>query len=231
MLVIPDQTPTDLKPPRRGGLEVKRIYAAIFEEIVSGTLTPGSKLNEPELAKRFGISRGPLREAIRRLEERQLVSCTPNAGARVVIHSPEEIIETFVVREALEGMAARLAATNMTEPELIKLREVFEAEKARGKSAGYERDFHMHIVHGSHNARLRRIINKDYYQLLRLWYSRSSWISHGTDDSWQAHLRILEAIEHRDAECAEILMRRHIALLRESSIENLKNMRAAEAAA
>lgn len=212
----------DPRPLRRGGLEVKRIYAAIFEEIVSGMLPPGAKLNEPELAKRFGISRGPLREAIRRLEERQLVKCTPNAGARVVMHSPDEIIETFVLREALEGMAARLAATNMTDAEIAQLRHVFEVERARGRLTGYERDFHMHIVHGSHNARLRRMINRDYYQLLRLWYSRSGWLSHGTDDSWKEHLRILEAIEHRDAECAEILMRRHIARLREQSIQNLQ---------
>jgi DNA-binding GntR family transcriptional regulator len=231
MLVVPAKAPDSPKPARRGGLEVKRIYASIFDEIVSGTLPPGTKLNEPELAKRFGISRGPLREAIRRLEERQLVSCTPNAGARVVSHTPEEIIETFVIREALEGMAARLAATTMTDEELVVLREVFEAEKARGKSAGYERDFHMHIVQGSQNLRLRRIVNRDYYQLLRLWYSRQAWLSHGTDDSWREHQRILEAIEHRDGECAEILMRRHIAHLREASIENLKKMRIDHAAA
>ncbi|MDQ8729137.1 GntR family transcriptional regulator [Bradyrhizobium sp. LHD-71] len=220
----------DTRPLRRGGVEVKRIYAAIFEEIVSGELPPGAKLSEPDLAKRFGISRGPLREAIRRLEERQLVSCTPNAGARVVIHSTEEIIETFIIRESLEGMAARLAAINMTADERIQLRKVFEEERERGRSAGYDRDFHMHIVHGSHNSRLRRIINRDYYQLLRLWYSRASWLCHGTEDSWREHQRILEAIEHRDAECAEILMRRHISRLREASIDNLKMLEAQQAA-
>jgi DNA-binding GntR family transcriptional regulator len=211
-------------------MEVKRIYAAIFEEILSGALPAGAKLSEPDLAGRFGVSRGPLREAIRRLEERQLVSCTPNAGARVVMHSPEDILETFVVREALEGMAARLAATNMTQEERAQLRQVFEAERARGRSASYDRDFHMLIVQGSHNSRLRRIINGDYYQLLRLWYARASWLCHATDDSWREHQRILEAIEYRDAEWAEVLMRRHIARLREASIENLNAMKLQQAA-
>jgi len=222
------QSANDARPLRRGGVEVKRIYGAIFEEIVSGSLPPGTKLNEPELAKRFGVSRGPLREAIRRLEERQLVSCTPNAGARVVNHSPEEIIETFYVREALEGMAARLAATNMTDAELLELRQAFEAEKARGESAGW--DFHNRITHGSRNARLRRIINRDYYQLIRLWYSRESWLCRDFDNAWQEHEQILNAIEHRDAECAEILMRRHVKRIREASIANFEAMKLQQAA-
>jgi DNA-binding GntR family transcriptional regulator len=227
---LADQSATDMRPLRRGGVEVKRVYAAICQEIVSGLLPPGAKLNEPELAKRFGVSRGPLREAIRRLEERQLVSCTPNAGARVVIHSPEDIIEVFVLREALEGMAARLAATNMTDEELVELRRIFEEERARGSSNWHDRTFHVYIVHGSRNSRIRRIINRDYYQLIRLWYSRERWIAHGTDDSWSEHERILDAIEHRDAECAEILMRRHIAHLREASSENLRAMQLQAAA-
>src|SRR3954470_18739562 len=133
--MIPGAT---LKPVRRTGLEVQRVYDSLLDEIVSGTMRPGSKISEPDVARRFGVSRGPLREAIRRLEERQLVRCTPNSGARVIVHTPEEVIEAYEIREALEGMAARLAAVNMTDAERLELRQAFDAEKTRGKSGGYQ---------------------------------------------------------------------------------------------
>jgi DNA-binding GntR family transcriptional regulator len=208
----------------RMGLSVQRLFDLLVDEIVTGRFPPGGKLNEPELARRFGISRGPLREAIRRLEERQLVRCTPNAGARVAVHTPEEIIEAYEIREALEGMAARLAATNMSDEERVGLRRAFEGEKTRGKSGGYQADFHMHIVRGSHNARLIRMLNEDYYRLFKLWRTSCRWLRFGGEATWNDHERILDAIEHRDAECAEILMRRHIARLRLESFAELQRL-------
>src|SRR5690606_23211863 len=129
----------------------------IVELIVSGKLPPGAKLNEPDLAVSFGVSRGPLREAIRRLEERQLVRCTPNAGARVVEHSPEEIVQTFELREALEGVAARFAAERMTDQEIAELRTIFEEEVSSRRSVSWSRNFHLCIVQGSRNLQISRI--------------------------------------------------------------------------
>jgi len=214
----------------RTGLEVERVLETMMTEIVDGTIAPGAKLSEPHLARRFGVSRGPLREAIRRLQERQLVVCTPNAGARVVVHTPREILEAYEIREALEGLAARLAAANMTAEEVGELRRTFEAEVARGRSAGYDNDFHMQIVRGSHNERLRRHISEDLYRILKMWRMQCRWLRYGGTESWRDHQRILEAIEHRDGECAEILMRRHIARLRTDSIENLQKLGIAAAA-
>jgi DNA-binding GntR family transcriptional regulator len=211
-----------LKPVRRTGLEVQRVYDSLLDEIVSGTMRPGSKISEPDVARRFGVSRGPLREAIRRLEERQLVHCTPNAGARVVVHTPEDIMEAYQLREALESMAARLAATNMTDRQIAELREIFEEEKTRGRSAGYPRDFHMHIVLGSGNRRIARVINEDFYRLLRLWRRNYDWLCYGTEHSWRDHGRILDAIEHRDSEASEMLMRRHLSWLRAASLRSLE---------
>ena len=203
------------------GREVERVFDSIINEITSGTLSPGTKLNGPELAKRFGCSRGPVREAFRRLEERKLIHCTPNAGARVVEHTAQEVIEAYEIREALEGMAARLAARHMTETEVKELREGFEAEVARGRSGGYQNDFHMQIVRGSHNGRLTRQLNEEYYAVFRMWHLSFSWLQRGGDNTWVDHRRILEAIELRDDESAELLMRRHIRRLRIQSIENL----------
>ena len=90
---------------------VERIEAAIM----NGDLQPGSKISEQALATSLGVSRGPLREAIRRLEGRKLLERTPNIGARVASLSPGDLYEILQVREALEGMACGLAATNMTD--------------------------------------------------------------------------------------------------------------------
>lgn len=86
-----------------------RVCQQIVNSIVTGELLPGQKISEPGLAKLYGISRGPLREAIRRLEGWRLIERKPHVGARVVQLSAGELIEIYRVREALEGMASRLA--------------------------------------------------------------------------------------------------------------------------
>src|SRR6201995_5474217 len=100
----------------------ERIEAAI----ISGDLQPGRKLSEQALAASLGVSRGPLREAIRRLEGRKLLERTPNIGVRVASLSPNDLYEILQVREALEGMACGLAATNMTDDELEALTELLD---------------------------------------------------------------------------------------------------------
>ena len=89
----------------------------LIEAIVEGQIAPGSKISEPELAKRFEVSRGPLREALMRIEGLGLIERIPHVGARVIQFSSEKLVEFYAVREALEGMAARLAARNSTEIE------------------------------------------------------------------------------------------------------------------
>lgn len=214
----------DLPSPRREGREVERIFDTIIEEIISGLITPGTKLNGPDLARRFGCSRGPVREAFRRLEERQLVQCTPNAGARVVLHTPQEVIETYEVREALEGLAARLAARHMTDEERRDLRAAYDAELAGNRPKDFRQDFHMIIVRGSHNDRLKRQVALGNYSNFHMWHMLFPWLQRGGESTRSDHRRILEAIELRDEESAELLMRRHIRRLRLQSIENLREI-------
>ncbi len=211
-------------PARRAGGEVQRVFDRVIEDITTGVLPPGAKLNEPDLARALGVSRGPLREAIRRLEERQLVRCTPNLGARVVAHTPREVLNAYEIREALEGLAARLAALHMTDAQRRELRTVYEQEVSAARSRGYRSDFHMHIVRGSSNDGLIRLLGEDHYDLHKLWRVNCRWLRVGGDASWIDHRRILEAIECRDAECAEILMRRHVARLRLQSLEEIERL-------
>lgn len=207
------------------------VFGQLIDMIVSGRLAPGSKVNALELSRQLGVSRGPIREAVRRLEERQLVTNVPNFGARVVAHTPEQILEAYQLREIFEGLAARLAATNMTDEERALARIAFEEEITRGESKDYASDFHMHIARGSHSSELIRILNEDYYRLIKLWQTTNRWLASGGQQSRIEHERILDAIEHRDPECAELLTRRHLVRLREKSIERLESLRASNVTA
>ena len=101
-----------------------RIFVRLRQAIVEGEIPPGSKISEPVLAARYGISRGPLREAMRRLESTNLVDRKPNVGARVITLSSDQLLEIYVIREALEGMAARLAAQQMSEAAIVDLQHL-----------------------------------------------------------------------------------------------------------
>jgi DNA-binding GntR family transcriptional regulator len=195
-----------------------QVFAEIRRAIVEGDIPQGSKISEPELARRFGISRGPLREAMRRLESSNLVERRPNVGARVITLSNEQLIEIFHVREALEGMAARLAARHMSDDEIADLRALVldhqrQAERDDGKAYMQREgdlDFHYRIVEGSHNRRLKGLLCNDLYHLVRMYRFQFGTASPRARRAMGEHSHIVEAIEGGDGELAEILMRRHI---------------------
>lgn len=201
-----------------------RIFSLLKEAIVEGDIAAGSKISEPELARSYGISRGPLREAIGRLEACGLVVRRPNVGARVVTLSSEQLIEIFHVREALEGMAARLAALNMGDEEIADLRVLLgrhgeqierDLEHAYFQREG-DLDFHYRIVKGSHNTRMIDLLCNDLYHLVRLYRYQFGMSSKRGSRAFVEHEHIVDAIERRDAEMAELMMRAHIRASREN---------------
>jgi len=178
----------------------------------------GQKLNEAELAESFGMGRGPLREALRHLEGMRLVKRVPNAGARVVILDRKTMSDLYTVREALEGMACRLAATRMSQDEINQMSDLLdrheeEIEQHDGKvyaqSEG-DLDFHYQILSGSRNAMLIDMLGSEQYQLLRMCRYQTSRKEQRTGPALQQHRQIVEALAQRDGELAEMLMRRHI---------------------
>ena len=195
-----------------------KVFAQLRQAIVEGEIPPGSKISEPEMATRYGISRGPLREAMRRLESSNLVERRANVGARVITLSNEQLLEIFHVREALEGMAARLAASSMPRPEIDALRDLLaqhreqierEADQTYFQKEG-DLDFHYRIVQGSRNARLIGLLCNDLYHLVRMYRFQFGMSSNRAPAALREHAHIVEAIADRDAELAEWLMRRHI---------------------
>jgi DNA-binding GntR family transcriptional regulator len=190
----------------------------LAHSIVTGELAQGQKLNEAELAERFGMGRGPLREALRHLEGIRLVKRIPNAGARVVVLDHKTMADLYEVREALEGMACRIAATQMTTLEISQLSALLDQHEQQIKqehgkmyfqSEG-DLDFHYQIVRGSRNAMLMDMLGSEQYQLLRMCRYRTSRNAQRTNPALQQHRQIVDALAQRDGELAELLMRRHI---------------------
>lgn len=224
-LVEGDDFPfTDLQKADRplGSTLADRVFYALQDDIVLGRIAPGSKLGEAELAKRFGISRGPLREAIRRLESRKLLERIPHVGCRVANLSLDELIEVYQVRELLEGEAARLAATAMSEHEIAQLQEVLVAhEQQQDLQAGEayfqhegDLDFHYQIIQGSHNKTLANLLIGELYYLVRMYRYRASQTADRPQRALHEHRAIADAIAQRDGEMAALLMRRHLARAR-----------------
>jgi DNA-binding GntR family transcriptional regulator len=206
-----------LSAPKQGTLADIASHR-LAHSIVTGELVQGQKLNEAELAERFGMGRGPLREALRHMEGMRLVKRVPNAGTRVVVLDHKTMSDLYEVREALEGMACRIAATQMTDEEITYLFTLLndhekqieqEGGKVYAQSEG-DLDFHYQIVRGSRNEMLMDLLGSEQYQLLRMCRYRTSRNAQRTRPALSQHRQIVEALAQRDGELAEMLMRRHI---------------------
>ncbi|WP_162047663.1 GntR family transcriptional regulator [Vibrio taketomensis] len=191
---------------------------ALIEVIVNGELPSGSKISEPELAKRYQVSRGPLREAIMRLEGLGLIEREAHVGARVITLSPDKLVELYAVREALEGMAARLATRYMSQEEILSLEMLLAKHSAhidQVEGASYfhqegDFDFHYRIIKASRNQKLIALLCDELYHLLRMYRYQSPRSQSRPEEALNEHKFILQAIVNRDEELAEMLMRRHI---------------------
>ncbi|MCB9959028.1 MAG: GntR family transcriptional regulator [Rhodospirillaceae bacterium] len=185
------------------------VFQRMLAKIDACELAPGEIINETSLAQEFGVSRGPVREAVRRLQGIQLVTREPYMRARVVTLSPREMIELFEMREAIEGYAARLAARRISERELDKLFEDLEAARSR-KNARPAFDLHARLAMASGNTRIIDALCGDLYHLFRLYRRRSGDEGNRRTDAYHEHWQILRALQMRDEDLAESLMRSHI---------------------
>jgi len=207
---------------------VESVAERLERAILLGDLPLGSKINEQALARDLGVSRGPLREAIRSLEGRKLVERTPNFGPRVISLNETDLLEIFVVREALEGMACRMATEKMTDAFLVAIEQLIETHRVDdpgSPSADFsfdqDLDFHLRIVAAAGNTRLANILNDELYYLLRIYRHRSKSVPGRARQAQQEHHDILVAIKERDGGVAEMMMRRHIRSARNNLIKGL----------
>jgi DNA-binding GntR family transcriptional regulator len=192
-----------------------RVCDLVRSRIIANELPFGTKLTEDSLAKEFGVSRTPIREAFNRLAQEGLVTVFPGRGAFVATLLFSDMVQLLEIREALEGMAARLATRHMTKTVLEKLRRRMEVEIRKGAGKEYlgysdiDRQFHESVIAASGNHHLSQLMKslRDRIQMLRY---RSVILPGRARKSLQEHLQIIDALEAHDAELAEERMRAHI---------------------
>ncbi len=208
------------------------IATTMREGIVRGEIVPGTKLSEPKLAEQFQTSRGPIREAIRRLEMMGLVNHVAHEGVRVTTLSVAEVVDIYHVREALEGKAAGLAARNMTDQELQELASLMEVHREHQSHTGAymqsdgDFDFHYKIIQGSKNAYLINELCEELYHLIRMFRYRSARFQHRAGIAITEHEQLLYALQQRDEQLAETMMRRHIAKARDDIASQISEVSA-----
>ena len=219
MLVVDkkcQQSDEALDPTGEGQTLAEQVYHRLSADILSGELAPGAKISEPALAQQYGVSRGPLREALHRLQERKLITRSANQGARVVKLTPETLVELFAVREALEGMAARLAALHATKTDIAAMRACL-GEGPEGPDEprpSHDDDFHFAVAQCSRNPMLIQLLCGELSPLLRLYRGQPGSPRPHAHRAILEHGRVIAAIEDRDPDLAELMMRRHIAAAR-----------------
>ena len=189
------------------------VYNELRQRIINGQLKSGERLREVELASLLGVSRTPVREAIKRLESEGFASYVSSRGAIVTELTPEQAVELYAMREILEGAAARFAAQHAYPAEIQLLEYLLEAERQLGEDpeeqASLNRKFHGSIYRMAHNRYLLAVLTKarDYMVLLH----KTAYFAPGRAESaYREHLAIVDAIRKGDAQAAEEAARAHI---------------------
>ena len=195
--------------------------------IVEGRLEPGQRLKEEELARELGISRTPVREALLFLQAEGLVESEPNRGATVRAYEPEEIEDMYELRALLEGHAAHRAATRISGEDVRRLHESnarFATLRAENDVVDLVREnlvFHNAILEAAGSERLAAMVRKVIE--LPLVYKSFYWYSpEQTLISDHYHRELTHALETRDAERAELIMKEHVFEARDFLIAKLR---------
>lgn len=205
-----------------------RVITEMRRRIIAGEILPGVNLSEMALAEEFGVSRTPVREALKQLETEGLVEVRPRVGTFVTTPSRREITELFEMKELLEGAAARLLAQRGRVPEVDLLEENLRqadlavARDDRDRYAQLVEEFHDLLIVGADNSKLEA-----HYRMLmnQLAYSRLVMTSLGQPgrplQSDREHHHVLELVIAKDADSAERVMREHVRASRQALLAGL----------
>jgi DNA-binding GntR family transcriptional regulator len=215
-----------LSPETGAATTADAAYQALRQSILRGDLAAGERLRSDALASELQVSRTPVREALRKLEAEGLVE---RSGAGLIVRefSEKDLTELFYVREALEGMAARLAAENATPSDIAEIRELLDdmdAVQQRGDIAALRPltgELHRAIYRAAHNDRLLQTL-KGLLEHFRQVQTSSLYVEGRPAEALREHRAVFAAIEARDADTAEQLARAHRRKTRELRMELLR---------
>jgi DNA-binding GntR family transcriptional regulator len=193
------------------------VLEEVRRRIMSGQWKPGERIYEDQIANELEVSRNPVREALQALAVEGFVELEPRRGARVAVVSESRADELFEVREALEGLVARLAATRRTPAQLAELQDlvaqglVAAASHQHDRLPGLNTRFHQTLSEASGNTLLAESIER-LGHIIEWVYSRS--VAGRSAQSWTEHERIVDAIASGDAQLAQDCAAAHIAAAR-----------------
>ena len=205
--------------PATGPLQIQsvvdHVYSALRERILSGDLPRGAKLRQASLADELGVSRTPLREALRRLSAEGLVEFEPNRGATVSELDFGDMRHAWSARVAIEPGAARLAAARRHAPAIAAMRAAIEHQRGAGgnkiESFAANRAFHLALAAASGNPHLTRFAEMLWVPRLGVPIYQAQAAEPAGPQAWaDEHERIADAIASGDAEAAEQLTRAHV---------------------
>ncbi|MGG1399009.1 GntR family transcriptional regulator [Bacillus salipaludis] len=200
-------------------------YQFIRQKIMEGTFKPSQKLVESELAEIIGVSRNTIKKALLKLEQENLVSLEENKGATIKSFSLEEIINYLEIREILEGLIAKTAATNISDSNLIQLEETVEKMKDHLDNNRFDEYskcnhiFHNIIYEASTNAQAVEMVQKIKNQLQRLQL-KTILVPGRNQDSLKEHEKILNALKAKDGQWSEDAVKFHVSKVRKTIVEN-----------
>lgn len=203
------------------------VFETLRKAIIDGDLKPGQRLMEVQLAEKLGVSRTPVREAIRKLELEGIVTMVPRKGAYVSEMSLQDIVEVLEVRASLEGLAARMAAKYMSEEDLDRMRNKANAfEKAaqameRDELIRYDKEMHEIIFESANNHILMNLVDglSEKVQQFRVTYLTAT---QNAEDIIKEHRELIAAIVSRDEERARCAAEAHIQQIKNFIKDHIK---------
>jgi DNA-binding GntR family transcriptional regulator len=191
-------------------------YTFVRELFLNGDrYNPGDKISIEELSRELGVSRTPLWGAINRLEAEGIVEIVPRQGVYLVNYDPERALEIYVAREALEGMAARLAAEKITDKQLASLKAKLDEQRAYLAKGDVERyytaalEFHEAVLKIADSHTIERLLMSLFAQIRAMRLQRK-YVPMHLPDSCEDHGKLLKAFRKRDGDLAELEARSHI---------------------
>jgi DNA-binding GntR family transcriptional regulator len=188
------------------------VYRKLRQSIIKGKLKPGQKLVMADLAKTFGLSETPVREAIRRLESDGYVHFTPHTGAVVTKIDEGKLVEIYLIRIELEALATRLASPHITDRDIEFLNKTNHGMETAIQQNKYEnlgalnKDFHLRIYKAAPFPRLYKMIC-DLWDTFERWPSVFSYVPERAIASVEEHKKIIEALKIGDMEQSDRLMK------------------------
>lgn len=201
-----------------------RVFHTIRENILSGKYATDEELKEKTIGEELGVSRTPVREALRQLELEGLVTIIPNKGAYVVGISQKDIRDIYEIRSRLEGLCARWAAQNITKAQLDELEEniyLSDFHSAKGNSeqvVELDNRFHEILYNASGSKELRHVL-LDFHHYVQRVRKITLAVPSRAIGSNDEHRKIVEALKEHDADQAEKLANEHMMI----TIQNMDN--------